>query len=188
MATADKDLDKVLKAKAGTTSEPQGSLAELLKRAQIESQQGFAPAWRPDLSAADGGHPLTVSGVVTGMDALGNQYGDPYPVITIDTQDPQLGDGGRLSIHGMHFVLRNQLRAVAMDDVLGITYKGRKEQKVKQRKGDSDYENYQVVLFDSEGKAKSTTMPGPGQYSEPPVDGPPAKVQGPDDGLEDAPF
>lgn len=142
-------------------STAQDNLATLIAQAAAQSQQGYAPAWMPKEGE-------TVAGTVCAMDALPNDFGDPYPVITVQTLEPKVGDEGRLSVHGFHTALSSQLTNVKIGDIIGVTYLGKKQQKVK-KKGVQAYENYRVALMDPEGNAKPTRAADFGPHADPPA-------------------
>lgn len=170
-------------SKGQPAANPQGNLADFLARAAAAAEQGKAPAWNPNGVDDDNkplNHPLTISGVVDDMDRLPDQFDDSgfYPVVTIDTKDPSLGDGGRFSIHAFHTAMRSQFGNIGIGDILAITYLGVTEQKNKQA-GKQGYENYNVVLFNPDGSRKPVRRPQPipspadvGTATHPTVTGP----------------
>jgi hypothetical protein len=80
----------------------------------------------------------SVVGTLLDLALRDSDYGDPYPVVTIET-----ADGREVDVHGYHSVLRNRLLELdpRPGDQLGIKSLGKRTSK-----SGSTYNDYRVVL------------------------------------------
>ncbi len=100
---------------------------------QDRLDDAFAEAWRPSL-----GDKLV--GVVTGIDVRHSDYGDPYPIVTV-----QRDDGTEAAFHGFHTVARRELakQKPQIGDEIGIAYLGKGE---PTKPGVSGAELYRIIV------------------------------------------
>jgi hypothetical protein len=94
------------------TTGPTGSSRSLAARLGI-----LAEAWRP----AKGD---TLVGEVVDIDDRSTDYGEPYKVVTVRTDE-----GAEFAVHAFHTVLRREMkkRAPQIGDKIGIAYHGQSE-------------------------------------------------------------
>lgn len=94
----------------------------------------FAEAWRPTTAGEK------IVGRVVDVDLRESEYGAPYPIVTIETDD-----GVELAFHGFHTVARRELakQRPQVGDRIGIAYHGRGE---PSRPGMSGAELYRIIV------------------------------------------
>lgn len=131
----------------------------------------FPEPWRP--SPGD-----KVIGEITELDTRQSDYGDPYTIVTVVTEE-----GEEIAIHGFHTMLRNAIerKQPQVGDRFGVAYFGPAEKTVE---GMHPAERYRVIVERAAGNPPPAAPPGP--ESEPNDLGG-AKPTWPDD-LGDVPF
>jgi hypothetical protein len=94
----------------------------------------FAEAWRPE-AAGD-----KLMGRVVSVDMRDSEYGDPYPIVTVETDD-----GTERAFHGFHTIARRELakQKPQIGDRIGIAYHGRGE---PAKPGMNGAELYRVIV------------------------------------------
>ena len=99
--------------------------------------ESFAEAWKPKV-----GDKLV--GVVVDVDLRASDYGDPYPIVTV-----QRDDGTEVAFHGFHTVARRELakKRPQIGDKIGIAYFGKGE---PAKPGMSGAELYKVIVEQAE--------------------------------------
>ncbi len=93
----------------------------------------FAEAWKPKP-----GDKLV--GTVVDVDLRDSDYGDPYPIVTVERED-----GTEAAFHGFHTVARRELakKRPQVGDRIGIGYHGKAE---PAKPGMSGAELYKIVV------------------------------------------
>ncbi len=100
----------------------------------LEDRLGtFAEAWKP--SKGD-----KLIGVVIDIDMRESDYGEPYPIVTVERDD-----GTEVAFHGFHTVARRELKKKQpqVGDRIGIGYHGRGE---AAKAGMSGAELYKIII------------------------------------------
>jgi hypothetical protein len=99
----------------------------------------FAEAWRPEVGDK-------LIGTVIGVDMRDSDYGDPYPIIEVETDE-----GGQFAFHGFHTIARRELakKQPQVGDRIGIKYYGRGE---PAKPGMSGAEKYKILVEKAEPK------------------------------------
>ncbi len=113
----------------------------------------FAEAWRPTTPGDK------IVGRVVDIDMRDSDYGDPYPIVTVETDD-----GAELAFHGFHTVARRELakKKPQIGDRIGIAYHGKGE---PAKAGMSGAELYKIIVEREESPvdwdAVAAADPGP---------------------------
>jgi hypothetical protein len=94
----------------------------------------FPEAWKPE-AVGD-----KLVGRVVDVDVRESKYGDPYPIVVVETED-----GTERAFHGFHTISRRELakQKPQVGDRIGIAYHGRSE---PSEPGMSGAELYKVIV------------------------------------------